>query len=718
MITAPFNFVPLNKQVFFPDWAEKVSHDIPFSNGESGVIDITITAKSPIFIRDGKDDKKFCNHNGVPYIPSSSIKGMVRSVLEIMSFSKLSQFNDDTYAVRDMSDSNNFYMSKMKPKNTFCGWLRKEDDGYIIEDCGLPGRIRQDNIDNAFALHFRRGTFNEKEEYNKTAKYKYEMLENIELPQKFSHKKNDNGKEIYIVGEERKGTVVLTGQSSGRKEGVEANGKVYEFIFFTSKEKLVVKKEVFENFKFAYFDNRKTQPLESIDWSYWKEKLENNENSEKVPVFFQKNSQGEIEHFGLSYLYKLPYKYSIKNAIEEVSKEHFDERADLAQTIFGFVDSDENKALKGRVQFSHFKADSKPKPFKTITTVLGTPRASYYPIYMKQDCRKNGTIESYKYNTLMDKKTEIRGRKRYPLQQKIPNPPICNIDEKSSTTFQPLGTYDKESGEFNEFTFSGKLRYHNLKKVELGAILSALTFHGNSGEFFHNIGMAKSYGFGKISINIDVEVEKQIELFQIYEKCMMENIDKSWLETEQIKELCSMAYRDINIDARLKYLVLDPLRGIDEFREHKNNKHCLPLVSKLPTVSKKMPLSMFDDNVIKSFIKFESIKAERLKEKKEKIAYEQNLLDSVPKSFSKEFKEAIKRYVVGKIDLPYYDYTHLKMVFEKREDDIESDDIYNAYCELIDDESFVLIEPILLKRERNKATDLELAELYNLLTMA
>jgi len=43
MITAPFNFVPLNKKVFFPDWAEKVSHDIPFSDGESGVIDITIS---------------------------------------------------------------------------------------------------------------------------------------------------------------------------------------------------------------------------------------------------------------------------------------------------------------------------------------------------------------------------------------------------------------------------------------------------------------------------------------------------------------------------------------------------------------------------------------------------------------------------------------------------------------------------------------------------
>lgn len=68
MITAPFNFVPLNEKVFFPLWAEYVSHDIPFEDGESGEIDITITAKSPIFVRDHKDETQFCQHNKKYYI--------------------------------------------------------------------------------------------------------------------------------------------------------------------------------------------------------------------------------------------------------------------------------------------------------------------------------------------------------------------------------------------------------------------------------------------------------------------------------------------------------------------------------------------------------------------------------------------------------------------------------------------------------------------------
>ena len=55
MITAPYNFVPLNEKIFYPPWASedilKNIHDVPFKDGESGVIEVEITAKSPIFIK-------------------------------------------------------------------------------------------------------------------------------------------------------------------------------------------------------------------------------------------------------------------------------------------------------------------------------------------------------------------------------------------------------------------------------------------------------------------------------------------------------------------------------------------------------------------------------------------------------------------------------------------------------------------------------------------
>jgi len=43
-VKSVYNFVPAptEKEVFKPDWAEQVSHDIPFSDGESGEIEFTI----------------------------------------------------------------------------------------------------------------------------------------------------------------------------------------------------------------------------------------------------------------------------------------------------------------------------------------------------------------------------------------------------------------------------------------------------------------------------------------------------------------------------------------------------------------------------------------------------------------------------------------------------------------------------------------------------
>jgi len=693
MITAPFNFVPLSEKVFFPPWAEDVSHDIPFEDGESGVIDITLTAKSPIFVRDHEKPEEFCQHNGEYYIPSTSIKGMVRSVLEIMSFSKMSQFNDDTYAVRDLNNKE-LYMSKMKPTNTFCGWLYKTNDGYKVDDCGIPGRIRLDKINNTLASDFNE-QFDGKKEEHKTAEFKYNMTKNIELPTKFLHKKSDNGRDIYTVGNSKRGTIVFTGQPSKRKEGIKPTGKIYEFIFFDFIEDLDIEEKVFKNFLFSYFDGRKTQPEESKDWTYWKKRLNNNE---KIPIFFQKDKDGKIIHFGLSYLYKLPYKYSIKNAIESVSKEHFNPKADLAQTIFGYTEKDGKSNLKGRVNFSHFKADTQPEKFQKIRTVLGSPRASYYPIYMKQDIP---------YKTLMDEDTQIAGRKRYPLQQNIPNPKQYSEKEKSATTFNALGTYDKVSGNFNEFSFSGKVRYHNLKKSELGALLSALTFHGNSNDFYHNVGMAKSYGFGKIQVSLDIQGSKLQEGLQEFEYVMSKEIGE-WLKTEQIKELFTMADKDINIDSN--YLVLNPQLGVDEFRDKKNNLETLDLASKLS--NSDIQIQSLLNASLKEKVKIALLE----KERENQIQIEKMMLEKTPSSKSKEFQEAIEKFVrKNATGLPLYKYEDLKLLLYGEEDNIKSDMIYDAYINLTGKKTFQKIENLLLKRDKGEATKLELAQLYSAL---
>ena len=173
MITAPYNFVPLNEKVFYPPWASenilKNIHDVPFKDGESGVIEVKITAKSPIFIKDSKNRTEFChfiNENGGKeyYIPATSVKGMIRNVLEIMSFSKIriDEGKHKKYlSVRDMTDRRKL-AGIVNETSGGCGFLIKSGNEYIVEDCGKPITISHDNLENKFTF------FNKKKAHEKT----------------------------------------------------------------------------------------------------------------------------------------------------------------------------------------------------------------------------------------------------------------------------------------------------------------------------------------------------------------------------------------------------------------------------------------------------------------------------------------------------------------------------------------------------------------------
>jgi CRISPR-associated protein (TIGR03986 family) len=489
MITAPYNFVPLNEKVFFPPWADYISHDAPFEDAESGEIDITITAKSPIFIRDHQHQEKFCQHDGQYYIPSSSIKGMVRNVLEIMSFSKMNFVDDRTYSIRDLKYSK--YMDKIK-QGVNCGWLYKENDQLKIEDCGEPYRIKYDEIDKKFNMKFKQnfmnGSFdNAKSPYKKAfEKYKLFKEDIFNTQYSFSSPKSDIAGRKIVTFEEQgtiKGKIVLTGHPSPRNESSsKPSGKIYDFIF-PQQEKLLsydIDKKTFENFKFAYFDGRNTQPQESEDWTFWKKRLN---NGEKIPVFFHKNFSG-ITSFGLSYLYKFPYDNSIFDAL--VSS-HINDEIDLSQAIFGFSEKidEEQISLKGRVQFSHGikKENSSLILLEPRYILLGSPKASYYPIYLVQN--------SGEYKTLMDNNSVLAGWKRYPIHKKFNHK--CAGKSKQTSLITPL----KESVEFKT-----RVRIHNLKTIEIGALISSLLFHGNE-KCFHSLGMGKPYGYGKVKITID-----------------------------------------------------------------------------------------------------------------------------------------------------------------------------------------------------------------------
>jgi CRISPR-associated protein (TIGR03986 family) len=553
MITAPYNFVPLNKEVFYPSWAEDVSHDIPFEDGESGEIDITITAKSPIFIRNNSKSKDnlsndfchFINENGAKeyYIPGSSIKGMVRNISEIIGFSKL-KLQDKTLSYRDLNNPS--YKSKaMDTNKIYMGWLFKDnDENWNIENLGKvtngQTRIKYGEMKNYISKDMVNKIKSIKEAYKK-----YELVG-------FDKLKID------------KGTIVFTGSTGKNKtrEFLFPNTNPIDIFTFDKKHDIV------KTFQQAYYLDT---PEESKDWkNLWSKRFK---QGKKIPIFFQLDEKNELKHFGLSMLYKLPYEHSLKTILERYQK--FENKKDLAETIFGFVD--DKNALKGRIDFSHFKCSKKVDFKKEISLPLSSPRPTFYPNYIVQ-C-SDETNKTNKFITYDRLDSILRGFKIYPPRKNIieiakneKGENFCQKNSKICTKFRPLNTGTQ---------FKGKMRFHNLKSQELGLLLSSLFFlnQNKNEKYFHKLGMAKAYGYGTVSIKINSIKTTNQKSIESYINNFIELLNKELkidcLNHPRIKAFLKLSSYDFN-ESKLKTM------KVKDFVNAKNPKNgwCLEEVVK------------------------------------------------------------------------------------------------------------------------------------------
>ena len=266
---SPFNFIEISDKTYNPDWSEQISHDIPFSDGVSGVINLEIKAHTPIFIRNGhtKEDaearnavyRSFSNIENRYFIPATSIKGEVRNILEILSFSKMEVDQRSLFAQREWTNTE-LYSIKGNQTEILCGWLRRKGEDYEIINCGKPYRISHKNIDDYIGHNLMESNFSkkngidlnkEKDGYDpKTAIYKYHLIEkeginlnNLTFVVDEEHCNKYNPRKVFVSKNGNiHGTIVLTGQPDkwdGREEELDdeiktkkkPTGKYYEFVF-------------------------------------------------------------------------------------------------------------------------------------------------------------------------------------------------------------------------------------------------------------------------------------------------------------------------------------------------------------------------------------------------------------------------------------------------------------------------------------------------------
>lgn len=554
MLKAPFNFVPLNESLVVPEWSEQISHDIPFSDGLSGRITLEVEAMTDIFVRNGhsREDHETKNENyssfshksdGTFFIPATTFKGEIRNVLEILSFGKMSRVQNSSFGIRDLSNGpdGRKYRANITPANIHCGWLKREGRNYILEDHGLPWRISIGTLDSKFNCGLRdfiyQGDFTN--DCNRQAKIKYEMVAscNGSLTDSFSKVK---GNEVVFDAAGKRGTIVFTGQPSLRNDNTKA-GKYLEFVFpETVCKKLMVSDIVFKEFESIHQD--------SPDYKLFrKEQLKN--KGERIPVFFRYDEKNQVESMGLAYMYKYPARNTVKNGI--LLDLLFEDKHDLAECIFGYTSR--FSSLRGRVMFGHLEAMGQPVVCSERQLVLSTPHPSYYPLYLGGG------------QTWDAEKVKLAGRKRYPTRNVVGTTDTAEMENMISL-YRPL-----EKGT----RFKGVIRFHNLREIELGALLSALTFHGHT-SCYHNIGGAKSLGYGKVKCEIalhvhDSETKNEVaDYLQVFEKWMKDKLNCDWLSTPQLKELFALAEGiPSGREQEFTYMMMSTNPGENEFKAGK-----------------------------------------------------------------------------------------------------------------------------------------------------
>ena len=519
-ISSPYNFVPLNEHVFIPEWGKQVSHDLPFREGESGVIDVEFCNITPLFVRGAaKGQKKtdqpasFIDENGNKcyFIPGSSLRGMLRSVMEILSFGRLSQINKGHFGYRDFR--NNDY--KQALQCVHAGWLRKDKDDN--------GKLKLTPCLGEFTV-----TENVQGRKIQRTIYGFKTVTHEEIEKKHPQFRKVKGNPVdqkqKAVGGFCDWTemfkLICTGPMFSKK---------HEYLFATEEGEEIVLPEPVQH---QFLEVQKTHPL--FD-SYFLKRLN---GGGRIPVFYATNMEGtEILHVGLTRTYRVPFRQGVKDG---VPKSH-ELSPDLCELVFGRI-SKEGDALKGRVVLGHAFPISEvdETQFKKVSGILGEPRASFYPYYLAH----NGTD----YNTYNTSPLTLAGRKRY------------RIHTGNTTTDLPQGNKDEEGKTKNEdvitkfnalhegITFGFRIMVHNLLPQELGALLSALTLHQQKG-VYHNLGMAKGYGYGKlklteVSLN-GFKYDKVDRYLEVFEEEMSrftyQNNRTLWKDSRQVRTLLNIA---------------------------------------------------------------------------------------------------------------------------------------------------------------------------------
>ena len=207
-------------------------------------------------------------------------------------------------------------------------------------------------------------------------------------------------------------------------------------------------------------------------------------------------------------MFPLPSKHGVlaardawHGAVDENSDDDPEaHRWDLAETIFGRVGSKPDEALKGRVSFAAGLPDD-PANVRVVDNPEATIRCLRNPALRQPIWRSKPEIQHLSAGTRgVNRRSLPVGSAIRFADSRSSNYPY-GADEQS-TVANPAE--DDRSVRKCPVTFTSELRFHNLRRRELGAVLWAMTFGGDF-NCHHSLGGGKPDGNGRVVLELDLD---------------------------------------------------------------------------------------------------------------------------------------------------------------------------------------------------------------------
>ncbi|ETD79195.1 TIGR03986 family type III CRISPR-associated RAMP protein [Rhodobacter capsulatus] len=543
---APFRFVSLSQRIAFPEdpvkaaWADGHLHDRPLEDGLCATLSVTWEFDGPMLIGDGGDPKtkesdtprfgplKVAGHY---VLPGSSLRGLLRSTLEIAAMGRLEQVDGHrAFGMRDFTHK--LFKDDTRPE-VKGGWLQRTlgEDGkpiYEITPCKIHEiRIRDMRQDRASGMdHAKWLTERMAEKYADLGMCARPRFKDDFPVIGFDRSTGFTSAGEHLVRRSQTGSITGVFVCAGRSPTVKADAataqkldlqkdkrdtkkdgkneghmKKVEYVFETraSDRSFILSDQEWRDFLDMNSTITRDKPRPAGNW---KELSPTLEAGKPIPVFWI-GTPGESDFdFGLVKVFKRRMKHRLRDLIPAPHGQTWD-TPDFVQTLMGFVRepgpeatpaevaaSHDQRHLRSRLSVGFAKLVGPAPQLMSENTVQAVPKPSFGPFYLRGTPLKD-----------WNEPVKIAGRKRYPafggsgaevvqnLRALVTND---NRNIQSHLTFL-------SPAKGNKLRFTGEIRAHNVTPAELGAVIWALTLGGDPA-LRHAIGRAKAQGAGQARV--------------------------------------------------------------------------------------------------------------------------------------------------------------------------------------------------------------------------